>query len=416
MNPSGYIVQYIRSAWLVPAVLLVLGGVTVFAWLETRSSINELAAEDFLLETQIVEESINRRFDIYITALRSGRALFNASDEVERAEWKVFAESLQLTENFPGIQGYGYSEWVPASELAAHTARIQAEGFPDFAVKPPGDREVYTSIVYLEPFDKRNIQAFGYDMYSEETRRKAMSEARDTGVTQMSGRVTLVQEIDEDVQAGFLVYVPTYRNNAPVSTVAERQAALIGYVYSPFRARNFMEGVLGSRSLAIDFVIFDGADTAASEDTLMFSSGPTVESLTTGSYDFLEKRTTYFTNHPWTIYYVASAGSLVNETVAWLVLIIGGLITLATVLVLLWFASRYERAQQLANTQQAELADKRQENTQIKSDLEHTNKILAQQKFELQKKVDELERLNKVMVNRELKMIELKRQVGKSDQ
>nr|WP_262823910.1 CHASE domain-containing protein [Sulfurimonas gotlandica] len=51
-----------------------------------------------------------------------------------------------------------------------HEEHIRKEGFADFKIHPDGKRKIYTSIIYLEPFNERNIRAFGYDMYSEEVR------------------------------------------------------------------------------------------------------------------------------------------------------------------------------------------------------------------------------------------------------
>ena len=69
----------------------------------------------------------------------------------------------RLDERFPGIQGVGFSLVVPPDQKAAHTAAIRREGFPDYAIRPDGERELYTSIIYLEPFSGRNLRAFGYD-------------------------------------------------------------------------------------------------------------------------------------------------------------------------------------------------------------------------------------------------------------
>lgn len=49
-------------------------------------------------------------------------------------------------------------------------------------------------------------------MFSESVRRKAMIRARDTGFPALSGKVTLKQETDTDIQNGFLLYVPVYKN------------------------------------------------------------------------------------------------------------------------------------------------------------------------------------------------------------
>eukprot|EP01030_Chromulinospumella_sphaerica_P013847 gene13847-13632_t len=60
-------------------------------------------------------------------------------------------------------------------------------GFPDYSVTPAGEREVYFPITLIEPFDERNQRAFGYDMFSEPTRREAMRRAMDTGQPTVSG-------------------------------------------------------------------------------------------------------------------------------------------------------------------------------------------------------------------------------------
>lgn len=208
---------------------------------------------------------IHERLRAYEVVLLGARGLFNASENVERGEFKRYVGSIGLEEAFPGIQGVGFSLVVPPSERDAHVQSVRAEGFPDYLIKPPGERQVYTSIVYLEPFRDRNLRAFGYDMFSEPVRREAMERARDLGVTAMSGKVTLVQETDVDVQAGFLMYVPVYRTGVTPASVEERRGELLGWAYAPFRMNDLMDGALGEQASDIDLEIFDGdADDAAS--------------------------------------------------------------------------------------------------------------------------------------------------------
>ena len=143
---------------------------------------------------------------------------------------------------------------------------MRAEGFPAYHVWPVGERSVYSAIVYLEPFTGRNLRAFGYDMFADPPRREAMTRARDLDVAALSSKVLLVQETDEDIQAGTLMYVPVYRPNMPATTAAERQAALVGWVYSPYRMDDLMAGILDDWDLhethRVRLAIFDGAGVA----------------------------------------------------------------------------------------------------------------------------------------------------------
>src|SRR5260370_16417612 len=111
---------------------------------------------------------------------------------------------------------------------------MHREGNPSFKIWPEGNRAEYHSIIYLEPLDRRNQVAIGYDMFTAPTRRAAMEQARDTGLPTASGRVTLVHEIDDEKQAGFLIYAPAYRNVPLTNTVEQLQAALFSFFYSSF--------------------------------------------------------------------------------------------------------------------------------------------------------------------------------------
>ena len=166
------------TAWV---VLLASFAITGFAWHLSDSYMHERARDRFEQRVANIQVSIERRMVEYEATLRGGLGLFNSSEFVSRQEWRTYADSLQLDRYFPGIQGFGFTQVVPASELERHQARLRAEGFHDYAIRPPGSRDPYTAIIYLEPFNVRNRRAFGYDMFSEEVRRVAMERARDTG-------------------------------------------------------------------------------------------------------------------------------------------------------------------------------------------------------------------------------------------
>lgn len=97
-----------------------------------------------------------------------------------------------------------------------------------------------------------------------------MSRARDLGETAISGKVTLVQETKDDVQYGFLMYLPLYKDNLSLTSVEQRRKAIRGFVYSPFRIRDLMQGILGHALPEINFEIYDGTDV--SKESLLLAS------------------------------------------------------------------------------------------------------------------------------------------------
>ncbi len=82
--------------------------------------------------------------------------------------------------------------------------------------------------------------------------------ARDSGEAALSSKVTLLQEFDTDVQPGFLMYLPVYRNDSAHKDVSSRRAVLQGFVYSPFRARDLMNGISPSSGRDLELELFDG--------------------------------------------------------------------------------------------------------------------------------------------------------------
>jgi CHASE1-domain containing sensor protein len=208
--------------------LVVLLSLTVFSWLLFHNNKVEEERKIYEEHTNRIVIEVSKRLHHYMMVLQGGAALFAVSEEVTRDEWRIYCEYLQVSTLFPGIQGIGFSRVVLPSELAQHIQGIRAEGYPDYTLWPTGERDVYTAITFLEPFDTRNQRAFGYDMFSDPVRRTAMERARDSGAISISGKVMLVQETDKDVQAGFLMYVPIYAKGMPFKTIEERRAALIG--------------------------------------------------------------------------------------------------------------------------------------------------------------------------------------------
>lgn len=227
-------------------------------WFFSRGIEHENEAE-FSATTLDAIDLVQDRIELDENILRGGLGLIAASEQVERDEWHSYVQAIGIPDNYPGIQGLGYAIFIKPEDLAAHEAVIRESGIPTYTVWPEGPRDLYTSIMYLEPSNERNKRAIGFDMFQESVRRLAMEHARDTGLPIISGRITLVQETDTDVQPGFLMYIPVFRKGSSVATIEERRAAIVGYVYSPFRARNFFEDIFAGRSFEnVSLRIFDG--------------------------------------------------------------------------------------------------------------------------------------------------------------
>jgi hypothetical protein len=360
MSLYNRVASHPATAWAVLAWALM---VTTAVWYGADLLVEKRAHDRFQYQSEEVRAVLLDRMRDYQMALRGGVGLFNASKSVERDEWRKYVERLEIQHVYPGIQGLGFSQMIRPEELARHESAIRAEGFPEYWVRPPGARTEYTAIVYLEPFDWRNRRAFGYDMYSEPVRREAMQRARDSGEMAITGTVKLLQETEQDTQKGFLAYLPVYRNGAPTGNVDQRRAALVGYVYSPFRVKDLMRGILGKHLLGIDFHLFDG-DQLNSE-TQFYEDQPMPGEVSYPVPDALFHRSLRLDvgGRVWTLY-LHTLPSYIPGVEATLppLLGLGGLI--ASVLLFLYIrtlAGQRRRAEALATEMTADLARHREQ-------------------------------------------------------
>lgn len=382
----------------IPALVVMLT-LTGLAYFMVHNSVQENSQLLFENETNEIRDLIVNRLDTYFNILYGGKGLFSTSKSVERDDWYNFIGSLDIEKKHPGIQGVGFSQVVSPSEKDNFIKTIQNEGFPNFTITPEGPRETYTSIIYLEPFNERNQKAFGYDMFSNETRRDAMSYARDTGNLGVSGKVTLLQENTSDVQAGFLAYIPVYKNGAILESVSDRQSSILGYVYSPFRMGNLMYGVLGSKKIDLDIHIYDGL-VKNEESLLLDFLDDDANQETMKPVLFKKTETIYIGNHPWTIEYVKNTEQQkkLQDTIIQMIISIGGSIFSFLIYVLIYKTLRSKK--EIIN-----YADK------VTIDLIESKEDLVKKNKDIEEKLIELDRTNKVMVGRELVMIELKKEI-----
>ena len=147
-------------------LLLLLTGfsVTYFLQRQALNAAHQSHQDNFDYQTREITLRIEQRLATYEQVLLGTTSLFAASNEINREEFRIYVENLHLENRFPGIQGIGFSLIIQPSEKAKHIQAVRKEGFPNYTLRPDGERDLYTSIIYLEPFTGRNLRAFGYDM------------------------------------------------------------------------------------------------------------------------------------------------------------------------------------------------------------------------------------------------------------
>lgn len=285
----------LRLLSVLPGIILVFSVLFVLAyWHDLQDQATQKQQIEFNLQFERLLQSIANQLKANEQVLHGVVGLFDASKEVELAEFRAYIAALNLQELHPGILGVGFSKMIEPQDLDDHLKFMRTSGFPDYSVFPAGQRDIYTSIIYLEPFNWRNQRAFGYDMYSESLRQKAMLRARETRSTALSGKVILVQETDQDIQAGVLLYAPVFKHTA------NQDNKLLGWAYSPLRMKDLMMNLLArdhpnfTGRIAVD--VHDGS--VLGSESVLFE---TARSNTPGFKGFHLTHPINFAGQTWTV-------------------------------------------------------------------------------------------------------------------
>jgi CHASE1-domain containing sensor protein/two-component sensor histidine kinase len=220
---------------------LVLGGTMTFTLYLAE---HRRAVAEFERAADLAVDRVITRLRQHIVVLRAAQGLFAASNgAVERDAFVRFLDSVDITHELAGVQGIGFARMIAAGDAAAATREIAGHYGVPVVVWPATGPDWRTPIVLLEPADARNMNALGYDMYSEPVRRAAMDSAIASGAPRISAPVELVQEITDDKQTGVLVYLP-FRRAGRVD--AAGLPPVDGFVYAPFRGADLIEAALAS--------------------------------------------------------------------------------------------------------------------------------------------------------------------------
>ena len=272
-----------RGKTLFPFLVLGIGvALSLLLHFVIRDNVKGEAQLRFERQASDAQHVIEARIKSYADVLHGLGALFNTSNSIPRAEFRRYVAALDLPNRYPGFQGLNYAEYVPHEAKARFEARVRRDtsldprGYPNFTIKPAGDRPEYFVLNYLEPLAGNEL-AFGLDISSNPSGAAALAAARDGGKLTSSGRLL---DAGRSRSVFLAMRLPTYQSGMPVETVEERRAAYTGSVGAGFRVRELIQGALDTSKLqSLQFRLYDAGpikdktpSAAIREDRLLFDS------------------------------------------------------------------------------------------------------------------------------------------------
>lgn len=233
---------------------------TAFSW-NTFSILSEREnLQHFDKITRNAEKSIAIRLLSYQDALQGTVGYINGSEFISQTEWEEYTKALDIKKRYPGILGIGYIANVPNNKLKSYLEHARKTISSNFQLKLLGGERKADSehfiIQYLSP-KSINKAALGVDIASEKKRRLAAEISRDTGNSQLTGVLRLVQ--DQENKPGFLLLLPVYSNNTVLNSIEARRKALKGWVYAPFKGGSVFKDLPTVDNNEAFFSIYDNA-------------------------------------------------------------------------------------------------------------------------------------------------------------
>jgi signal transduction histidine kinase/AmiR/NasT family two-component response regulator len=238
------------------ALCLALAG-----WVAARQSTrnSELARTRFDSDAPRLVEQLVTRVQAYEHGVRGARGALVVAGEhdIRRDLFRRYSETRDIDREFPGVRGFGFIRRVPAEAKETFLALAQQDGKPDFAIRQlaphPGELDI---IQYVEPM-ARNAAAVGLDIASESNRRAAAWQALRTGQATLTAPITLVQVTGKALRS-FLLLLPVYRPDAPLTTPEQREQAGYGWAYAPLVIDEVLAGFLSAED-SLELTLYDVA-------------------------------------------------------------------------------------------------------------------------------------------------------------
>ncbi len=255
---GGNVLPGRAPAFLAFILGLVLSVVAYAAAREHNRSQTDVA---FTYQASNHANTIVNGFSHAFFAIESVGALYRSSRDVS---WYQFVDFVTpLLERFPTVTALGWAPQVQGNQREAFEQAAR-KLFSGYRITESGtqqemvgaaERQIYFPVYFIRP-NAGNEAALGFDLYSNQIRREAIDQARDSGETVSTARINLVQERTH--QYSVLLIHPVFKNNRSQDSAAARHGKLLGVASAVFRIGAGVERALTYvQPVGLDTWLFD---------------------------------------------------------------------------------------------------------------------------------------------------------------
>ncbi len=251
-----------------PIIAFLCFVVSMLAFCFTYHYQKQYQETQFLTKAASQAAAIEYNIDLNLQELESLAYFFNASEFVERNEFKTYTSRFFDKKN--SIQAL---EWIPRiveSDRQRHVSLARLDGFPGYNIvdigagshaKPVALAREYYPVFYVEPY-RGNEKAIGLNLISNNRRRQALEFSRDNNIMVATERITLIQETAR--QHGMLIFYPIY-NSLDLETIEHKREAIYGFVLAVFRIGDMLSSAFEISDSEMHVVLLDVTNTENAE-------------------------------------------------------------------------------------------------------------------------------------------------------
>ncbi len=244
---------------------------------------------EFRQRSAVISQTMEKRITRSLDTLEHIRSLYDASGEMNGNLFRDFVKnSIEFNSD---IQALSWNPWIKNRQRQSYEKAMQLEGYPDFSIKERDEKgnvtsspkqDFYIPVGYIEPFTK-NSKAHGFNVASSSSRLTAIYGAIKQNHAHGTDPITLVQ--GDKQSNGILIFLPVYRPLHPTRTIAERQAAVVGFAVGVYKLDHMIESAINEQPAKdLDFylikvdkekltLIFSQSDIPVAEITQDFLNG-----------------------------------------------------------------------------------------------------------------------------------------------
>ncbi|MGD9701321.1 MAG: EAL domain-containing protein [Acidimicrobiia bacterium] len=212
--------------------------------------------ERFIDATRKATSDLRAGAQRYADVLTMASRTWEIAGPLDRDDFVAWGDGLG--DEYEGFGAVIFVTAVRAVDVDQLVAEQRRSGAEDFAVR---SQSFAADLMVVTASTSGSTEFDGVDLGGAQERRAAFEQARDTGRPVVTAPFTLVADdaLPRDLRPqAFAMYAPVYREGAPTSTVAERRAALLGWMATALHGKQFVDALaVGGQSMAYE--IFDAS-------------------------------------------------------------------------------------------------------------------------------------------------------------